>query len=108
MPRYCRRGCTFPPFRLENRPGCVDQPDVAESLGEVAQQLPAGGVDFLGEQADVVDEGDGPFEDGAGPRWLTGKGQGLGQPEGAQQEGPFFAPRARRGSGSGKPVPAYR
>ena len=50
---------------------------MAEGLGEVAQELSAWGVDFLGEQADVVDEGGGPFEHGASPSRLSGLGQGL-------------------------------
>ena len=78
-------------FGLGNGPGGVDEPDVAEGLGEVAQELSADGIDLLGEQADVVDEGCGPFEDGTGPSRLSGPGQGLGQPEGAQQECAFFA-----------------
>ncbi len=75
---------------LGDGPGGVDQSDVAEGLGEVAQELPAGGIDLLGQQADVVDEGDGPFEHGAGPSRLPGPGQGLGQPEGAQEERAFL------------------
>ncbi len=78
---------------------------MAEGLGEVAQELSAGGVDLLGEQADIVDEGDGPFENGAGPSRLAGQGQGLSQPEGAQQERAFVTLERSRGSGSGTPVP---
>ena len=64
---------------------------MAEGLGEVAQELSAGGIDLLSEQADVVDEGCRPFEDGAGPSRLSRPGQGLGQPEGAQKKRAFFA-----------------
>ncbi len=59
---------------------------MAEGLGEVAQELSAEGVDLLSEQADIVDESGGPFEDGASPIRVPGYGQGLGQPKGAQQE----------------------
>ena len=41
---------------------------MAEGLGEVAQELFAVGINLLSEKADIVDEGSGPFEDGAGPR----------------------------------------
>jgi hypothetical protein len=34
--------------------GGADEADVAEGLGEVAEQLPADRVDPLGEQAEVV------------------------------------------------------
>src|SRR5580698_7246744 len=81
----------LPELGLCNRPGRIDEPDVAESLREVAQELSARGIDLLRQQADVVDEGGGPFEDGAGPSRLTGPGQGLGEPKGAQQEGAFLA-----------------
>ena len=46
---------------------------MAEGLGEVAQELSADGIDLLGEQADVVDEGGRPFEDGAGPSRLPAR-----------------------------------
>src|SRR5271157_2918286 len=78
-------------FDLRNGPGRVDEPDVAEGLGEVAQELSTGGIDLFSEQADVVDEGGGAFEDGAGPSWLSGPGQRLGQPEGAQKKRAFLA-----------------
>src|SRR6516165_8640353 len=76
---------------LRDGPCGVDKPDMAECLGEVAQQLSAGGIDLLSEQADIVDEGDGPFKDGAGPARLAGQGHGLGQPERAEQKGAFLA-----------------
>ena len=41
---------------------------VAEGLEELAQELFADGINLLSEKADIVDEGSGPFEDGAGPR----------------------------------------
>src|SRR5262245_13096677 len=53
---------------LRDRPGCVDQPDVTELLRKVAEQLAALGVHLLGEQADVVGEGDPLLELPAGPR----------------------------------------
>lgn len=59
---------------------------MAERLGEVPEELPLDRVDLLEQETDVVDEGGGPFEDLAGPVGLSGSGQGLGQPGGAQQE----------------------
>ncbi len=52
---------------LRNGPGRVDEPDMAEGLGEIAQEFSAVGIDLLGEQADVVDERGRPLEDGARP-----------------------------------------
>ena len=75
----------MPAFGFGDGPGGVDEPDVAEGLGEVAEQFTGGRVDFLGEQVDVVEVGDGTLEDVPCPRGLAG--QGLGQPEGAQHEG---------------------
>jgi hypothetical protein len=43
---------------LGDGPGGVDQADVAEGLGVVADHLHAAGVDLLGQQADVVGVGD--------------------------------------------------
>jgi hypothetical protein len=45
--------------------------------GEVAGQLTGGRVDFFGQQADVVEVGDGTLEDVPRPRGLAGQGQGL-------------------------------
>ena len=67
---------------------------MAEGLRKVAQQLSVDRVDLLGEQADVVDEHGGTFEDGAGPLGLAGSSQRLGQPEGAEQERAFLAGEA--------------
>ena len=63
---------------------------MAEGLGDVAKELSADGIDLLSEQADIVDESDGSFENGAGPSRLSGLGQGLGEPEGAQEERAFL------------------
>src|SRR2546422_1864439 len=65
-------------LRLRDRPRCVDQPDVAEGLGEVPQQLARGLVDLLGQQAHVVGEGDRALEHLAGPVHPAGSGQRLG------------------------------
>src|ERR1700682_5406412 len=61
-------------LRLRDRPGGVDQPDVAEGLREVAEQLPRTGVDLLGEQTDVVHVGDGALEHRPGPVRLPREG----------------------------------
>lgn len=62
-----------------------------KGLGEVSGQLTGGRVDFFGQQADVVEVGDGTLEDVPRPRGLAGQGQGLGlgldQPEGTQHQG---------------------
>ncbi len=55
-------------FRFRDRPRCVHQTDMAERLREVAEQLAGLGVDLFGQQPDVVDEGDGPFENDARAR----------------------------------------
>ena len=44
--RVPRRG-VLSAFGLGNGPGGVDEPDVAEGLREVAQELPAHGIDLL-------------------------------------------------------------
>src|SRR2546423_11116605 len=43
-------------------PRRVDQPDVAERLREVAEELARAFVDLLGQQPDIVGVLDGPFE----------------------------------------------
>ncbi len=63
---------------LGDGPGGVDESDVAEGLGEVAEQLTGGRVDFLGQEADIVGVGDGTLEDAPCPLRLVGQGQGLG------------------------------
>ena len=77
----CERG-----LRFTDRPCRVDETDVAERLGEVAEQLAGGRVDLLGEQADVVGEGGRPLEHLAGAGRLSGQRERLGEPERAQQE----------------------
>src|SRR5215831_11424972 len=79
---------------LGDCPGGVDQPDVAERLREVADHLAAAGVDLLGEQADVVDRRHRPLECRRGLVYLTGQRLGLGEPEGAQQEGALLPRQA--------------
>src|ERR1700722_13980528 len=78
-------------FGFRNGPSRVDEPDVAEGLRKVAQEFSADGIDLLGEEADVVDEGCRTLEDGAGTSRLSPPGQGLCQPKRAQKEGAFFA-----------------
>src|SRR4051794_29529736 len=78
-------------FGFGDGPGGVDQADVAESLGEVAQQFTGRGVDLLGEQAEVVAEADGRGERLPRLADLAGEGMGLGQPERAEEEGALLA-----------------
>jgi hypothetical protein len=61
--RSAASGGGLPALGFGYGPGGVDEPDVAEGLGEVAEQFTGGRVDFLGEQVDVVEVGDGTFED---------------------------------------------
>src|SRR4051794_35973046 len=78
-------------LRFGDGPRGVDEADVAERLGEVAQELSADRVNLLREQTHIVDKCGRSFEDGARPVDLTGLGEGLRQPEGAEQEGAFLA-----------------
>src|SRR5215207_6145014 len=90
---WCTRGPSQPPsvtrearvsavvgFGLADRPGRVDQPDVAEGLREVAQQLAGVRVDLFRQQSNVVDERDRPVEHLACPSRLAGHGERLGEP----------------------------
>src|SRR5437870_671050 len=74
---------------LGDGPRGIDQTDVAEGLREVPQQLARCFVHLFGQEADVVGEGGGALEGDPGSLDLTGQGQRLGQPEGAQKERPF-------------------
>ena len=76
-------------LRLRDGPGCIHEPNVTEGLREVAQQLVTRWIYLLGEQADVIRIGNRLFEGRPGLLDLPGQGQGLGQPERAEQEGPF-------------------
>ena len=49
-------------LRLHDRPRRVHQPDMAERLREVPEQLTGRGVNLLGEEAEVTGEADA--------RWL--------------------------------------
>ena len=78
------------------------------ACGKLPEQLAGVGVDLFGEQADVVDEGGGSFEHGAGPVGLPGHRQGLREPEGAQQEGALLAVETVVRCGSGTRARARR
>src|SRR3954453_11353603 len=78
---------------LRDRPRGVDQADVAEGLGEVAEQLSRRRVDLLGEQAEVVAVAGRGLEDLAGPVGPAGERERLGEPESAEEES---APLARQ------------
>lgn len=67
----------------------VDEADVTERLWIVSKRFPGGGRDFFGEEADVVGAGEGSFADCACARHFADQGQGVGEPEGAQQERPL-------------------
>src|ERR671931_1967990 len=76
----------FPALRLTDRPRGVDQPDVAERLWEVAEQLAGPGVHLLRQQPHVVGVRDRALEHRPGPIDPSGHGQRLRQPERAEQE----------------------
>ena len=89
---------------LRDGPGRVDEPDVAEGLGEIAQELSADGIDLLSKQTDVVDEGGGTFEDSAGPSSAVRPGPGPGPARRCTEGTCLPRPRASRGTGTGTPV----
>src|SRR5437588_11487510 len=76
-------------LRLRDGPGCIHEANVTEGLREVAQQLVPRRIDLFGEQADVIGIGNRVFEGRPGLLDLPGQRLCLGQPEGAEQEGPF-------------------
>jgi hypothetical protein len=61
----------------------VDQPDMRERLGEIAEEPPDFGVDLLGEQADVVGEVGHVLKMLLASSRRPGKRQDIHQPEGA-------------------------
>jgi hypothetical protein len=78
-------GCFFV-FEVE---GGVDERDVGESLGEVADQAFAVDVVFLGEQAKVVAEGKETVEERAGVAFAADGFEGADHPETAGEESAF-------------------
>ena len=86
-------------YCVENQPpsawliahAALTRPMWLNACGKLPSSSPRGRVDLLGQQADVVDEGDGPLERRAGPVDLAGQRQRLGQPERAQQERALLA-----------------
>jgi hypothetical protein len=85
----------LPRLRLADRPGRVDEADVAERLREVADQLARLGIDLLGEQSDVVDEADRALEGRRAPR-----------PGRRRARAPRPARRCRAGTGPPRPEPS--
>src|SRR5829696_8377610 len=69
--------------------GRVDEGDVGERLGEVAELAAGRRVELLSQQADVVAEGEEALEDGQRLLTPAHQGQVVGQPEGAGQERPL-------------------
>src|SRR5215217_5350012 len=67
--------------------GGVDQRDMGEGLGEVAQLAAAGRVVLLGQQPDVVAQPQQPLEQLSGILEPADQGVVVGQPEAAGQEG---------------------
>jgi hypothetical protein len=65
----------------------VDERHMAEGLREVADQSAGLGVVLLGEESDVVAQGQQPFEDLPGLVVPSLQGVVVGEPEGAGQKG---------------------
>src|SRR5439155_8463399 len=65
----------------------VDERDVGERLGEVAQQAPRSAIVLFREQPDVVGEPDQPLEESAGLLAAALQDVVVGQPERAREEG---------------------
>src|SRR6201987_4876319 len=94
----------LPPVELAVQvDGGADQRQVTEGLREVAE-LAAGGVDLLGEQAQVVGVGEHLLEHQPGLLQPPGAGQGVDVPERAQREGTLVAAQAVGGGGGVVPV----
>src|SRR5260370_19464241 len=81
-------------LRLRDGPRGVHQPDVAECLREVAEQLAGGRIDFLGKEPHVVGEGGCTRERLLGALELARERLRLCQPEGAEQESALLAGQA--------------
>src|ERR1700694_1880009 len=90
---FLGNGCACLLAGLVDLPRRVDQPDVAEGLGEIAQQLAAGGVDFFSQQTEIVGEADQPVEERLGAINLPGLSQAGDEPERTDDERPFLAPQ---------------
>jgi hypothetical protein len=69
----------------------VDQPDMGEGLGKIAEERSGVGVDLFGKQSDMVGIVGHGVEDTFGLVETTGKGQDIHKPEGAQAESAFPA-----------------
>src|SRR4029453_13126082 len=90
-------GLLSPPVeRAVEGDGGVDQRQMREGLGEVAQLLP-GLADLLGVQAQVVGVGEHLLEGQPGQFQAAGAGQGIHVPEGADREGALVAAEPVRG-----------
>jgi hypothetical protein len=61
--------------------GGADKPDMAEGLGEVAEQLATGRVDLLGQLPQVVGLAQQPLEQCGGPVGLASEGEVVDQPQ---------------------------
>ena len=64
----------------------MDEADVGEGLGEVAEELAGRGVDLLGEEADVVRAAGHEVEQRRRPLDLARERQALREPERADAE----------------------
>src|SRR4029453_6501061 len=77
-----------------DRPGGVDQPDVAERLGEVPQELAAVRIDLFGQQPDIVRIDGRRLERGGRSIDLTCERPCLREPERAQEKRAFLTVEA--------------
>jgi hypothetical protein len=65
----------------------IDKADVREGLREVSDQSPSGRVVFLGEEPEVVAQVEDPLEEPPRLRSAAEKGEIVGEPERADEEG---------------------
>src|SRR3974377_2188920 len=73
-------------FRLGDRIGGIDEPDVAERLREVSEELSGARVHLLSEEPNVIAERHCGAKRLFGSVKLASESLGLSQPKGAQQE----------------------
>src|SRR6266699_2190808 len=85
--------CSTLPARLTvtQRERRVDQAEVRESLGKIAQRVACFRVDFFGEKTDVVGVGERCFENFARFAQISAAGQEVDFPKTANRKGTFMS-----------------
>ena len=94
--------------RLLDRPRGVDQADVAEGLGKVAEELARLRVDLFGEETDVVHVARRTREGLVRTVEVADERKRLREPKRAQEEGALAGLEDRRSSDSGRRGPVRR